>query len=982
MHPKTFPVALARSLFLNDDLFGMVLDSLARAYPEQDCAARSLTSRRRCFWRHGFKSLEEAFAANLPAHVSDEVFRRFPNRVFETVKHPRDAPFTFESLVFPVLDFLREHFLMVRETGPVIRHERIEEYGALARSVDPALLAARHLLVEDRRRDRGRRDAARARFRRPLPRDNRVPPGSLIDNHIHLRGTAPAGAYLIAHLEEAGPEIDGGPRADADAARAMGLLRLLYGEVLRALDFPSRGEEDPSPGRIRQPDDGKYLAARLSQMACAAPPYPRPRHSLRAILYRGRAGRAETGPAALLSLAAGEWDAGRPESAWGCVIAAVLEGAAAGNAVPSVLDRRLALAFLLQASRIHAEIHGSRRAGLKSFVKTFGHKLREVTDEAKVGVDTAALRALRSADCDHAELRYDLKPSKIDPATFLLRLVARRTAVDLTGLNDLADMAGVFDPATAQFMTAETRFTKAVHEGCRSWHFGHHFIHEGDGASGTCGGKRGRNKVRGKHATGGDPMIPRRHAERRRELWVEATRLDEWFGAIYGSRPLSSLIAYLPDLPPHLRARLQMGPMGRSLRIDPRALLRTLDAAGDENLTPPEVYAPAVRFLRRERSCEPPHPARTPGRRRPLQLAFHAGEDFRHPVSGMRRIDETIRFLRYRAGDRLGHALALGIRPRDWMRRMPEAAIDRHSHLDNLVWLWRRCRDLIGLHPDAAGYIARYEIRAMKEAVEIYGSSCLLDRTKFPLSMDALHQAWKLRGDCPESLLSTRRLTLAGVKDPRIPSMRPASSREKSEGWTALEIYRAYHHCPRVREKGEEIVILRHEPTLPAHCGDKYEKVRWIGIDDQELDLWEAVQDLLLDRLAEMGVVIEANPSSNIQIGVEDSIRDHPVFRWNPPDPDSLTPGGIHNRFGVRRGPNRVCINSDDPGIFASPLRDEYESLRRHALSIRVSPTAADRWLDELRRVGREVFEANHHDPIIPFQSTRHPPRPAARAPS
>ena len=55
--------------------------------------------------------------------------------------------------------------------------------------------------------------------------------------------------------------------------------------------------------------------------------------------------------------------------------------------------------------------------------------------------------------------------------------------------------------------------------------------------------------------------------------------------------------------------------------------------------------------------------------KRPFQslgFTFHAGEDFRHLLSGLRRIYEVVYFLKFHAGDRLCHGLALGILVDDW----------------------------------------------------------------------------------------------------------------------------------------------------------------------------------------------------------------------------------------------------------------------------------------------------------------------------
>ena len=82
-----------------------------------------------------------------------------------------------------------------------------------------------------------------------------------------------------------------------------------------------------------------------------------------------------------------------------------------------------------------------------------------------------------------------------------------------------------------------------------------------------------------------------------------------------------------------------------------------------------------------------------------FHLSIHAGEDYSHPLSGLRHIDETVRFCEMRDGDRLGHALALGIEPQWWMARQGEMILPADEHLDNLVWLWHYAVTLSGRLP-------------------------------------------------------------------------------------------------------------------------------------------------------------------------------------------------------------------------------------------------------------------------------------------
>lgn len=86
-------------------------------------------------------------------------------------------------------------------------------------------------------------------------------------------------------------------------------------------------------------------------------------------------------------------------------------------------------------------------------------------------------------------------------------------------------------------------------------------------------------------------------------------------------------------------------------------MVKGADAAASEFDTPPEVFAPAFRRLRKH------------GMR---HFTYHAGEDFFHVLSGLRAIYEAIKYLDLQAGDRIGHATAAGIDVRLWKENIGE----------------------------------------------------------------------------------------------------------------------------------------------------------------------------------------------------------------------------------------------------------------------------------------------------------------------
>lgn len=71
------------------------------------------------------------------------------------------------------------------------------------------------------------------------------------------------------------------------------------------------------------------------------------------------------------------------------------------------------------------------------------------------------------------------------------------------------------------------------------------------------------------------------------------------------------------------------------------------------------------------------------------------------------------------------------------------------------------------------------------------------------------------------------------------------------------------------------------------------------------------LQDGLMRLMRSSGIAIEANPSSNLKIGGMDKYKDLPLFRLFPFDENN------ENRM-------LVSINTDDRGVFATNLANEY----------------------------------------------------------
>ncbi len=124
---------------------------------------------------------------------------------------------------------------------------------------------------------------------------------------------------------------------------------------------------------------------------------------------------------------------------------------------------------------------------------------------------------------------------------------------------------------------------------------------------------------------------------------------------------------------------------------------------------------------------------------------------------------------------------------------------------------------------------------------------------------------------------------------------------------------------------------------LAAHAGETGGPERvWAALDDLGTDrighgVASARDSALVERLAQDGIPVEVCPSSNVSLGIFESLEDHPF-------PDLW-------RAGVN-----VTINSDDPPFFTTTLAQE---LSRAA---HLAGLTRDDLLELQRRAARAAF--------------------------
>ncbi|WP_426369119.1 hypothetical protein [Pseudocolwellia sp. HL-MZ7] len=376
------------------------------------------------------------------------------------------------------------------------------------------------------------------------------------------------------------------------------------------------------------------------------------------------------------------------------------------------------------------------------------------------------------------------------------------------------------------------------------------------------------------------------------------------------------------------------------------ALVRGIDVAGNENDLPIEVFAPTIRLLRAG-LFYPDHHEFIPQRK--LHLSVHAGEDFSHILTGLRTIDETVEFCDYQVNDRIGHALALGVNVKQWAKRQQRAYVPVRSHLDNLVWAHHYAIEVIKTAPQFYAVLAILERKIAKWSHHLFGKE---------VSKYTLFEAWSLRKNCPEyfdtEFKSRSEETKAWLPDNQ--------SKLKIKNDEAVIFWQKHTDSginKTDEKKVKKTISIYFGDNPPPFINDKYSEL----VDTSELDFYEALQDYLIEKYSDKGIIIEACPTSNIYIGRFKCYSEHPVYRWYPAKDSSLNVGEKFNRFGIRKGPITVCINTDDAGLMPTTIENEHRILKETAINhFNIGSETAECWIDRLREIGVEVFKSNYID--------------------
>lgn len=372
-----------------------------------------------------------------------------------------------------------------------------------------------------------------------------------------------------------------------------------------------------------------------------------------------------------------------------------------------------------------------------------------------------------------------------------------------------------------------------------------------------------------------------------------------------------------------------------------------IDACSMEIGCRPEVFAPTFRKLTT-------HIPKLENGVRQWKITYHVGEDFLDLADGLRAIEEAVRFLEMKDGDRLGHAMALGQNVKQWYDfKRNEISINIQDHLDNVVWLYFKLEEYAISDADTDNvkvYLQDEYNRCFRNVYQPYlwrkfvEESGVKNENLFHemFQMPIYFQAWKLRGCDPEQFHDgIWNITGKGLLEPE--SYQRKFLNLNNRNYAAEFLYHYYHYSRKIREEGRKSIQ--------------------IDVPQGYVKAVELVQREMQREIAEAGICVETNPSSNYQISTIQQYQEHPIRE-------------LFN-LGLTADPNEIAqcpqlhvsINTDDKGVFHTSLKNEFaliacatEQVMDEKGRHKYQKQRVYDWIDRVREFGNQQSFANWED--------------------
>jgi len=298
-------------------------------------------------------------------------------------------------------------------------------------------------------------------------------------------------------------------------------------------------------------------------------------------------------------------------------------------------------------------------------------------------------------------------------------------------------------------------------------------------------------------------------------------------------------------------------------------------------------------------------------------------------------------YLNLSQGDRIGHAIALGIDVKEYYEfKNHKLMLPKQVVLDNIVWLLAKSRRF-GIS-SFQGEVNRLEKLYENLFQEVFQSNFAYeDRFKNKYFHHAIYyESWKLRGDDPTLYRDNlndnvySKINLTYWERCRINENYPKEKNVRANIDVKF-LYQQYHYNPKIKDEGK--------------------KIKQFDISSDYIALVNEVQRRILNDFQGKNIGIECNPTSNYLIGTFKRYSKHPILRFNNLGLN------LNSATSIDSPQLSVSINTDDQGIFSTSLENEYalmaialEKEKNSDNSSRYSPSVIYDWLDRIRQMGLE----------------------------
>lgn len=368
-----------------------------------------------------------------------------------------------------------------------------------------------------------------------------------------------------------------------------------------------------------------------------------------------------------------------------------------------------------------------------------------------------------------------------------------------------------------------------------------------------------------------------------------------------------------------------------------------IDAASEENKTEPWVFAPMYSAIRNRKITKPilEDIRGDISRINNIGFTYHVGEEYRHLLSGLRHIDEVINHFHYKAGDRLGHATALGIDVKYWMDKNETVVIPVMEHMENLLWFWGNMVHRnwgIEINSEAL------EGKILEYAKIIYGD---IDG----ITVHMLYEAYGAKFTTTYWKRLDKMRKYIGSEE------ETAESREK----------RLEHFCKFYNVKSPYGVIWTVDKIFCTYfCPLYYQKFNYpvlVHVGKEEYGMLKKIQDYVRQEVERIGIYVETNPTSNLAIGEVRGLYEHPILNLN-------SKGLVEDKENEHEV--LVTVNSDNPMVFNTNSENELAYIY-HALCYQgYKKESILEWIDKVRKMGLDSsFVKNEKKPSVQMKEIK-----------